>query len=68
MNNFKLPNQLIMSLIQNYVVSKYLQSQFLMEKLPNTLQNLHELKFVDFIKELNKSNKKFRMDATIKNG
>ncbi|WP_157492090.1 hypothetical protein [Mangrovimonas sp. ST2L15] len=57
-----------MSLIQNYVVSKYLQSQFLMEKLPNTLQNLHELKFVDFIKELNKSNKKFRMDATIKNG
>lgn len=32
--------------------TKYLQSQFSIEKLPKKLQNWHELEFADFIKEL----------------
>ena len=36
----------------------YLQSQFAIEKLTKKLQNWHELKFGDFIKELNKAVKK----------
>lgn len=35
--------------------SKYLQSQFTIEKLTNKLQNWHELTFAAFIKELNKA-------------
>lgn len=38
--------------------SKYLQSQFSLEKLSKKLQNWHELEFGDFIKELNKAIKK----------
>jgi hypothetical protein len=38
--------------------SKYLQSQFQLEKLSKKLQNWHELEFGDFIKELNKAIKK----------
>jgi len=37
---------------------KYYQSQFLIEKLNNKLQNWHNLEFGDFIKELNKAIKK----------
>ena len=38
--------------------TKYLQSQFPIEKLTKKLQNWHELAFGDFIKELNKAIKK----------
>ena len=38
--------------------TKYLQSQFNIEKLPKKLQNWHELEFAEFINELNKSIKK----------
>ena len=38
--------------------TKYLQSQFSIEKLSKKLQNWHELEFGDFIKELNKAIKK----------
>jgi hypothetical protein len=38
--------------------TKYLQSQFSIEKLSKKLQNWHELDFAEFIKELNKANKK----------
>jgi len=42
----------------NHKFTKYLQSQFSIEKLPKKLQNWHELEFGDFIKELNKVIKK----------
>ena len=45
-------------LIQNKKFTKYLQSQFNIEKLSKKLQNWHELEFADFIKELNKAIKK----------
>ncbi len=38
--------------------TKYLQSQYSIEKLSKKLQNWHELEFADFIKELNKAIKK----------
>jgi hypothetical protein len=38
--------------------TKYLQSQFNIEKLSKKLQTWHELEFADFIKELNKAIKK----------
>ena len=38
--------------------TKYLQSQFNIEKLSKKLQHWHELEFTDFIKELNKAIKK----------
>ena len=38
--------------------TKYLQSQFSIEKLSKKLQNWHELEFGEFIKELNKAIKK----------
>jgi len=38
--------------------SNYLQSQFSIDTLPKKLQKWHELEFIDFIKELNKSIKK----------
>ena len=38
--------------------TKYLQSQFSIEKLTKKLQNWHEVDFGDFIKELNKAIKK----------
>ena len=49
--------------VGNYVkiqstFSKYLQSQYTIDKLPKKLQKCHELDFVDFIKELNKAIKK----------
>jgi hypothetical protein len=36
----------------------FIQTQFTLEKLPKKLQNWHELKFVNFIKELNNAIKK----------
>ena len=46
--------------LQNSIVkfTKYLQSQFSIEKLSKKLQNWHDLEFGDFIKELNKAIKK----------
>ena len=49
--------------VGNYVkiqstFSKYLQSQYTIDKLTKKLQKCHELDFVDFIKELNKAIKK----------
>jgi predicted transcriptional regulator len=38
--------------------TKYLQSQFSIEKLSKKIQNWHDLDFADFIKELNKAIKK----------
>ena len=38
--------------------TKYLQSQYNIEKLSKKLQNWHELEFAEFIKELNKTIKK----------
>ena len=55
--NILLKKQEILTVEENKF-AKYLQSQFSIEKLPNKLQNWHELDFGDFIKELNKSIKK----------
>jgi hypothetical protein len=44
------------SITGNFI--KYLHSQFQIEKLSRKLENWHELEFADFIKELNKANKK----------
>ena len=45
---------------------KYLQSQFLIEKLPKKLQNWAELEFSEFIKELNKAIKKIGVEKLSK--
>ena len=42
----------------NNKFTKYLQSQYSIEKLSKKLQNWHELDFAEFIKELNKAIKK----------
>ena len=41
--------------ICNNKFTKYLQSQFMLDKLPRKIENWHELKFGDFIYELNKA-------------
>lgn len=43
---------------KSFSLSKYIESQYSIEKLPKKLQNWYELDFKDFIKELNKAIKK----------
>jgi hypothetical protein len=54
-------NALQIGKIYSFSVGKfmsYLQAKFAIEKVSKKLQNWHELDFLDFIRELNKANKK----------